>query len=475
MSATISNRPSSGARLLGDDLQHLIGWYWALAVLKPNDIEHVEIEAVDAGNVDDVVVRRRIAADIYTQVKASVDATTPVTVDWLTAPSKSGGPSILQRFFAFWSKNKQAELRLITNKSLDSADPLLSLRDAHGRLADGIRRPKRSREIDGAVGSIITHLESDESTLIEFLEHLHLDTDASISTWEQRVIDLSSPHLRADTSSILAGIGWLRQQVQRTRPVLDRTAVMHAIDKLDLWQAPAKATVAVAALAPVHSEDALLYEDLRPYFDRPGEPLGARRWAEVSSRIEGLGAHCLAAGETDIEVRATCRLPTWFAIGRSLRDTQGFDVSTLAHGQSWTSASNAALVDANILTVETLSSEADGAAIVIVSVVADDPTAEILHYLEDRELAGHVVRIRRAEPARSIDPSQGQALALAIRNEVRDACRQIRPHELHVFLVCPGPVALLLGRLWDRLPATTTYEYLGIGAGYETAITLDAT
>lgn len=474
MNPPLANRPSSGARLLGDDLQHLVGWYWALALLKPNDIDFVELEAADAGNVDDVVIRRRTDVDIYTQIKASVDAKTPVKLNWLTAQSKSGGSSILQRFFDFWSDNKEAELRLITNKSLDSADPLLSLRDANGRLADGLRRSKRPREVDESAQDVITHLNTDEPTLIAFLDRLHVDTDASISTWQQRVIDRSTPHIRADTGAILAAIGWLRQQLQRTRPVLDGAAVASGIDELDLWKTAPKATVAVAALAPISFDDALAYEDLQPFFADDGFNAHPQRWSEISARIEKLSVQCLAAGETDVEVRATCRLPTWFAIGRALRDTKGFDVSTVVHGHSWTSASNQALLDVNVVTAETISHEAETPTIVIVSVVADDPTVEILEYLEDHDRAGSVVRLRRAGPQVSIEPAQGQALALAIRNEVRVLCRTMRPEELHLFLVCPSPIALLLGRLWDRLPRTTTYEYLGSGSGYEPAITCEA-
>ena len=105
MNETLTNRPHSGARLIGDDLQYLIAWYWAIALLKPNDIVRVEIEAADAANLDDVVIRRTSSPDTYCQIKASVDATRPLTLAWLTDPSRSGGPSILQRFFTFSSKN----------------------------------------------------------------------------------------------------------------------------------------------------------------------------------------------------------------------------------------------------------------------------------------------------------------------------------------------------------------------------------
>lgn len=474
MSRTLANRSSSGARLLGDHLQYLIGWYWALTLLRPNDIATVEIEADEAGNLDDVVLRNRTEPDVFIQVKASVDAKTPVTLDWLTAPSKNRGPSILRRFFDFWSAHRADQLRLITNKSLDSSDPLLSQRDGYGRLADALRRPKRSKALDGAIETVLAHLDINEATLIEFLDALHLDTDASLSTWGQRVTDCASPHLRCDTGGILSGIAWLQREAERTRPILDRGRMVQAIDELNLQQAAPKATVAIAALGPLATDDALVFHDFRPYFETPGPQLGPDRWAEIGERVATVGQECKDLGATDLDVRATCRLPMWFGIGRSLRDTQGFDVATTAHSQLWATASSRPLEPHNKVTPEILDRGHGDQLSVIVSIVADDPTTEILSCADELGLDGRVVRLRRAEPTMAIDAEQGQAVAQDVRNEIREACRDLRPSHVHLFLVSPAPIAMMLGRLWDRLPATTIYEYLGPGAGYEPALGFDA-
>ena len=401
-------------------------------------------------------------------MKASVDATTPVKIDWLTAPTKAGGPSILQRFFSFWSNHRDAELRLVTNKSLDTTDPVLAMRDPYGRIADGLRRANRPKAMQVTIETILDHLDTGEPTLIEFLDQLHLDTDASISSWERQVQDAATPHVRADKASIRAGIGWLKEQVERTRPVLDRDAVATAIEELGLRLAPPKAIVAVAALGPVPTDDTLISVDLCDAMGAPGEPLGPDRWSGILQRIEGIGDQCRAAGQSDLEVRATCRLPTWFAIGRSLRDTQGFDVSTIAHGNEWASGSPTTLALPDTITVDSLTSGPDASSIaVIISVVEDDPSEEMLEYLKSQHPDPHVVRIRRTDAKTPIDPAQGRALAQAIRNEVRRIARANKPEHINLFLACPAPVALLLGHLWDRLPATTSHEYLGPGAGYE--------
>ena len=56
----------------------------------------------DAGNLDDVVIRRRQPPHSYKQVKYAVDSRTPVNGAYLTAPSRTGGPSILAKIAAAW-------------------------------------------------------------------------------------------------------------------------------------------------------------------------------------------------------------------------------------------------------------------------------------------------------------------------------------------------------------------------------------
>src|SRR5271167_2583619 len=46
---------ASGARIQGDDYQHLYAWWQALRLLTPRtDVTLIEVEAFSAGNVDDV-------------------------------------------------------------------------------------------------------------------------------------------------------------------------------------------------------------------------------------------------------------------------------------------------------------------------------------------------------------------------------------------------------------------------------------
>ena len=88
----------SGARVAGDRYQWLVAWHACLTVLHDaatgasNPAVSVSVEADDAGNLDDAVIRRRRPPHSYKQVKYAVDSHTPVNGGYLTAPSRAGGP-----------------------------------------------------------------------------------------------------------------------------------------------------------------------------------------------------------------------------------------------------------------------------------------------------------------------------------------------------------------------------------------------
>jgi hypothetical protein len=57
MTKTAGTRAASGARLLGDDVQHLVVWYHVLRTQRADStIIELAVEAAQAGNVDDLFV-----------------------------------------------------------------------------------------------------------------------------------------------------------------------------------------------------------------------------------------------------------------------------------------------------------------------------------------------------------------------------------------------------------------------------------
>lgn len=101
---------STGVRVAGDLYQWLIVWQGCVTALRDhhrgvtNPVVEVGVEVSGAGNLDDVVLYRATPPHTYSQVKYTVDASTPVNEDYLLATSNTGGPSILRKIADSWTK-----------------------------------------------------------------------------------------------------------------------------------------------------------------------------------------------------------------------------------------------------------------------------------------------------------------------------------------------------------------------------------
>lgn len=127
----------SGARIRGDDYQHLYAWCIVLKALRPSsysDVYLIGLEDPNAGSVDDVTEYRVSGENTFYQLKYSVDARSFLNCDYLTDIQKTKGTSIIQKFFKVWNSSKNGlrpKLKLITNKPIDPRDPIIGLRDGH--------------------------------------------------------------------------------------------------------------------------------------------------------------------------------------------------------------------------------------------------------------------------------------------------------------------------------------------------------
>src|SRR3989442_14887937 len=112
---------ASGARIRGDDYQHVVAWIQVLRALQPGSgITSIGIEDSDAGNADDVTTYKGDAPAEWYQVKSAVDAREPASMAWLMESSKAGGLSILQRLYRTWAEQKKRSIKLVllTNRPL---------------------------------------------------------------------------------------------------------------------------------------------------------------------------------------------------------------------------------------------------------------------------------------------------------------------------------------------------------------------
>lgn len=394
---------ASAARLTGDDLQHLIGWYWALSSIRPEkDIRSVAFEGSGAGNLDDIVVTYSVAAPDYWQVKGTVAAGHAVDSEWLMARSKAGGPSMLQKFHATWvslrAKTALVRLVLATNRPLDSSDAVLACRDANSKLGDRLRRATSGSDAGVGRREWASHLGVTEEELCEFLDHLEIETDASETSWAERVADVAMGlGLKFDNASILAGVGQVRRWIRTSRVELTPADVEAAIDALNLRRSEASGVLLIQAINHTTAEDATVSLDWVDRFagDSPTTRRGLlvpQDWNSILLPDLQRAAREIRTLYRSVIVCGDMRLPIWFAAGVALLETAGFSVSTSRHGQIWgSSATRPAVMPAVELSEEIVAG--DGPDFAVAVAISYDLMPDVLEYAQRVSAIGTCVGV----------------------------------------------------------------------------------
>lgn len=481
LTRTTSTPSPSGARLTGDDVQHAVAWHAALQTLVPNaGVRGVTVEAAVPGNVDDVVVAKSVGPHEYTQVKATVSAQHPATIDWLTEANRQSG-SILQRFHRSWSEltvdGSRPHLTLVTNRSIDPNDPVLTLRDRNDRLASRLRAAS-SPETISARGHLLSHLGVTEDELFDFFSSLRLQTDASEAAWRQHVREISyAAGVRADETAFRLGIAEVREWVKTDRTERQAADVNGAIDRLELRAEEPFTIVSINALeAPMSSQGAGSVLDWVDKFrgtearNRRGlkDP---REWNSVlRPELMGVQQRLRTRGARRVLITGTMRLPTWFAAGVAFQETAGFTPAKIKDGELWVKPTYT-VAPAPIECSCPVTDLPAGRDVALALAISADPTPDVRHYLASIDYDIPVVTVRPPHGVSNSSVaglSHAFGLALAVRDLAREIARSVRPPVLHLFIAGPAGFAVLLGGVWDRVPSTQIYEDLA-GEGYEAA------
>lgn len=481
--ATIS-RAASGARILGDDVQHLIAWYHVLRMQRADStIIELAVEADGAGNVDDLTLRHSAGPAEYWQVKASVDATSPLTEAWLFDRPKDKA-SLLQRLHRSWLKLRSEhtlppKVVLATTKAIDPSDPVLgaratidariveTLRNATGTLAEA-----RTRWAE--------HLAIDEAALLEFLESFEIRHSVSEAEWREKVQDAAAgARIRTDLNAVALGIQQVRDWVKAPRQVFSPAELKGIIARLGLVTQDWRPLVLVQVMEHNQRSDATYSIDWTDLFE-DGDPRERRRFHSPEDARRRVAADLAVArqrlrstGIHDFEVVGPMRLPLWFAVGANFSSTAGFVVSAQARDGIWTSNTPPGLQrDLEIRLPEAPPTDPVGRPWAVSVSFATDIAEDVKEFLTDAVPDAYHLRARLPRPGRAAlgGLPHAQAIIFQLREELRALRRSLRPPEVHLFLAMPGACALLLGNAWDRMPPTWAYWDLGSPGSYEQAI-----
>lgn len=481
---------STGVRIAGDRYQWLIAWQGCVMAVRDaalhaaNPVVAVGVEVDGVGNVDDVVLYRQAPPHTYMQVKYAADSSTPVNEDYLLKLSDQGGPSILRKLAQAWKQLTEdgtpVDLALLSNRSPDADDPLISLRGSRTQLLvpkaaqQGPRSKKgqaRTRWADGAGLS--------EQKLVDLLKVLRFDLARDVRHLHEHLQMLMfAAGLRFDEEAAHSGADWVARQVADGRRRLSLADIREAIREMRLAAGSSRAVLSVATLkADPMAKDADYAVDWVSRFEGASEyvkrrPLAPATWGQLQADIEAAPLR-LPPGTTAVALTGSLRLAPTFLVGAAFRMVTGADIAVIQRDQLWSSgeAYDSPLrpaVDEHPLDL--------GPDLAVAVAVATDPTEDVLDFLREQQLPVSRLLVLRppggpkdnAVP----DAAAANALAVGIRDLIRRACRA-HP-AIHLFQAGPRGLALLLGNRWNRLRPTTVYEDVNAQQVYEKAFVINA-
>jgi len=475
-------------RRSGDRYQDLITWSAAMRVIQQDSpFDQLEMEVNDAGNVDDVILRARHGRHRYSQVKWTTRPAEQVDNEYLTAtPAK--GKSLLQKFYASWTllrrrDDKPPIMELVTNRTLDRADPLLSLVDGRSDL---LNPAARNTSVTSAAGGRIDqwahHLGCTRDDVLAMLDSLLFKTGLSVSGEEDRAQTLMLANgLLGDADALDKGMGIVARWILGGSRTVSGDDVTKEVERMGLRAGPPRAVLLVQAInrdpEPDDATIALDWVDLYDGNSPPTrrQPRDPADWSTMSNDIDRAVSTLDTQGHTDILVRGAMRQATFFTIGARLAQVTGTTITYIQHGTPWPSNAQRIPVPAPTAQITTIDT-GDELAVAIGMTV--DPTTAIARFLGAADLpVRSLLTLMPAEGAHDqsvAGPGQAVAYAQALRNAVRDRLETAPAERVHLFLAGPGGLALLLGHRWNRMAPTQVYEDLGPGRGYTAAFTVAA-
>lgn len=469
---------ASGARIRGDDYQHLFAWCQVLRALSNPDFFEVGVEDPDTGSVDDVTLYASSAPNEFFQVKYSVDARELVDLEWLMQKTSERGSSILQKFHRAWvQEQERPSLALVTNRPIDPSDPVIALIDGHnGTLVRGLSKGGPKSLVGKARIELADHLSVNEQDLLAFLEDVRIRLGKpEIELRNDAAMLMHRAGLRDDPDSIQRGVDLVRSWVTAGKRRLTIEDIRQEVDALALLAGPPAAVLRVDAIDHSHDPlDAAIALDWVGLFE--GDEPRTRRVARDPSHWNALMRPELQSardrlrrlGERRVLIVGAMRLPSWFVVGAELSKTSGFEVVSQQGPQFWASDLAPEPFPLGVLQDAVLNEHSELALGISVSADLTDDLENFVHG-QAKEWGRMVVLAPTEGPSNQALSSPEAALgcAFAIRDRVRQLVRECESTRIHLFLAMPHGLSLLLGHLWDRMPTTQLYEDLGAtGDGY---------
>lgn len=461
-----------GAAVAGDEFQHAYTLIHVMNLLKEDrGIVGVGIEVSAAGNVDDLVIRRATGPASYEQVKFVMTQSELLSYTWFMEVPRGGRKSILQRFYDSYIEltgpgEARPEMALITNRGRDGNDPLLGYSDGRNdklmpRLASVGRRSAAGK----ALAQWADHLGVERAELDDMLSHLQIRSDMhSLTTLKDLCrLCLESCGFRGGPDAVTACIGAIRDLViagQGRRSAIDREQWKQIMQGLNLAVGEPSATFVVQVIdphpaAPTATASVDWIDRFRPggrLLENPADWMD-RLWPDLAAAADTIRASALRP----VALMGSARLSTGFAVGTLLPARAGIELVHDAWGQSWSSIGDLADVALDIAEHEV----GQGDQLAIGLSTTGDLTTDVLAYIRQEHLPIRtLINLSPAwgsGPTALPDPSHARGWADTVMRTIRAFASEYEP-PIHIFQYGPLSGAMILGSVWNRMPATQLYD-----------------
>ena len=485
-----SGPAASGARLLGDDYQHLLTWLHAAQLLRTDpEVTRVELEKQAAGNVDDLVVHRGGAPAIYHQVKFTTRPGEPLTADWFVdAPARSRPPlgRFCDSFHTLSVDGQPPDMVLHTNRLPAAGDPVLRCLDGTTeRLVPRLARATSASDAGKARAAWAAAIEVSEDDLLTVLSALRIRAaQASLADlrdrcrWVMEAVGLIGTEESVD-KGMLAARRWIQEG---TREV-DAPIVNQLVDEQTLRASEPTATLLIQAIDhDLWPETASVAVDWVDAFagEEPSErrePREPDAWsARFAPDLRAAAATVRQSGVRRVRIDGAFRLATALFAGAIFSDVRGFQVCVPGRAGDGTwigdvtsdGPSRPCELHENVVAIGAGPELAVG-----LSVSGDLTDAVVRHVTRAGVGADRLVVLSVQTPNRQAltDDDDVRGWVQAVTGRLRSLAEEGAPR-LHIFLYGPRTAAALLGHSWNRMPATELWDDLGPGRGYTPAFSL---
>lgn len=428
-------------------------------------IESVEVEDPLAGSFDDVVIRYTTGIVRYEQAKCSNRADVALGEASLLASRTAGGQSALRRFFDTWHAHRSdlARFAIVTNRSLDHTDPIVSTRDNQTGFLDSarLRSAGPRSHIGKALRRWASNADATPTDMSDFLSDIRIESLATDHVDHVLLLQRQAG-LRSDPDSLQIGLAMIRGWVTTGHGRQTRSQIKVAIRDAGLLSSNGVLRLDVyaidkrAGLVPPNVQVDLrhLYQGTEPRDRRELKEPGWRD-AVVLPHLRQSVDELDEYGVRNVIVGGSMRLPYWFTLGWLLPETRNWRLSSEQGSEVW-EIQRVTPIDPVVLADESVAGQPTLVAICLTwdATVAVRNHARLIGVDSILVLGGNEGVGPASVPSADWVSGWAQGVKSVLMEKVSTSPL------VHLIMACPQSVALALGHVWNLLPHVVTYEWI---------------